>query len=563
PDEPATLHLGVDVFLPAGTPAHAPLSGTVVRAADGEVLLYHAPAEGVRFFTRFAGLELAERLEKNVVAGQRLGVVAAPGANGAPPPHLHLQLGVELIAGTLPGLGRASLRDAWLALCPDPSPLLGVQAAAPAPPPADTLLKRRGQVVQQSQEYYYQRPMPLVRGWRQYLYDDAGRAYLDAINNVAHVGHSHPHVSAAITRQLALLNTNSRFLYRGIVEYAERLAALLPEPLRVVFFVCSGSEANDLALRLARAHTRQHDVVVIDGEYHGNTTAVDEISTSLLDNPQAKNTRPWVHAAMRPNPFLGPFPANDPDCGAKYAADVARAVNEVREQGRGVAAFFTESLLGSSGGVALPAGYLQHAYAAVRAAGGLCIADEVQVGFGRMGTHFWAFETQGVVPDIVTMGKPIGNGYPLAAVVTTPAIAESFRQTTTYFNTYGGNPVACAAGMAVLDIIEGEGLQAQALEVGRAFRAALAGLGAHHEQLGAVYGQGMYLGAELVRDRAGKAPATALAMRVAERMRELGVIVYPTGDHYNVLKIKPPLVFNHTDVDFFVAMLDRALRECV
>jgi 4-aminobutyrate aminotransferase-like enzyme/Ser/Thr protein kinase RdoA (MazF antagonist) len=563
PDEPATLHLGADAFVPAGTPAHAPLAGTVVRAADGEVLLQHAPADGVSFFTRLAGLELAEGLEKNVVGGQPLGVVAAPGANGATPPHLHLQLGVELIAGTLPGLGRASLRDAWLALCPDPSPLLGVQAAAPASPPADALLQRRGQVVQQSQEYYYQRPMTLVRGWRQYLYDDAGRAYLDAINNVAHVGHSHPHVGAAITRQLALLNTNSRFLYRGIVEYAERVAALLPDPLRVVFFVCSGSEANDLALRLARAHTRQHDVVVIDGEYHGNTTAVDEISTSLLDNPQAKNTRPWVHAAMRPNPFLGPFPANDPDCGAKYAADVARAVGEVREQGRGVAAFFTESLLGSSGGVALPAGYLHHAYAAVRAAGGLCIADEVQVGFGRMGTHFWAFETQGVVPDIVTMGKPIGNGYPLAAVVTTPAIAESFRQTTTYFNTYGGNPVACAAGMAVLDIIEGEGLQAQALEVGRAFRAALAGLGAHHEQLGAVYGQGMYLGAELVRDRAGKAPATALAMRVAERMRELGVIVYPTGDHYNVLKIKPPLVFNHADVDFFMAMLDRALRECV
>ena len=563
PDEPATLHLGADVFAPAGTPVRAPLAGTLVRAEDSEVLLHHAPADGVSFFTRYAGLELAEELEKDVVAGQPLGTVAAPGASAAPPPHLHLQLGVELIAGTLPGLGQASLRDAWLALCPDPSPLLGVAAAAPIPPSADALLQRRGQVVQQSQEYYYQRPMSLVRGWRQYLYDDAGRAYLDAINNVAHVGHSHPHVSAAINRQLALLNTNSRFLYRGIVDYAERLAALLPDPLRVVFFVCSGSEANDLALRLARAATRQHDVVVVDGEYHGNTTAVDEISTSLLDNPQAKNTRPWVHAVMRPNPFIGPYPADDPDCGAKYAADVARAVNEVRAQGRGVAAFFTESLLGSSGGVALPPGYLQHAYGHVRAAGGLCIADEVQVGFGRMGTHFWAFETQGVVPDIVTMGKPIGNGYPLAAVVTTPAIAEAFRQTTTYFNTYGGNPVACTAGMAVLDVIEGEGLQAQALEVGQAFRAALAGLGARHEQLGAVYGQGMYLGAELVRDRASKAPATALAMRVAERMRELGVIVYPTGDHYNVLKIKPPLVFNHGDVDFFVAMLDRALHECV
>ncbi|HNP86378.1 MAG TPA: aminotransferase [Kouleothrix sp.] len=559
--EPATLHLGADVFVPAGTPVYAPLDGTVVRAAEHELLLRHAPAPGLVFFTRYAGIIPAAGLT-DMNAGQALGVVA-PTADSAPlPPHLHVQLGTELVHGALPSLGHASARAAWLALCPNPSALLGGGVvAAPAPTTADALLARRGRVVQQSQEYYYQRPMPLVRGWRQYLYDDAGRAYLDAINNVAHVGHSHPHITAAVSRQLALLNTNSRFLYGSIVEYAERLTALLPEPLRVVFFVCSGSEANDLALRLARAYTRQHDVVVIDGEYHGNTTAVDEISTSLLDNPEAKNTRPWVHPVLRPNPFSGPYPASDPEHSAKYAADVARALNDIRAQGRGVAAFFTESLLGSSGGVALPTGYLPAVYAAVRAVGGLCIADEVQVGFGRMGTHFWAFQTQRVVPDIVTLGKPIGNGYPLAAVVTTPAIAEAFQQTTTYFNTYGGNPVACAAGMAVLDVLEDEGLQAQALDVGNYFRAALTNLSAQHEQLGAVYGQGMYLGAELVTDRASKAPATALAMRIAERMRELGVIVYPTGDYYNVLKIKPPLVFTRANADFFVAMLDRALHE--
>jgi 4-aminobutyrate aminotransferase-like enzyme len=230
---------------------------------------------------------------------------------------------------------------------------------------------------------------------------------------------------------------------------------------------------------------------------------------------------------------------------------------------RGLAAFVAEGLLGSSGGIALPEGYLAAVYDAVRAAGGVCIADEVQVGFGRMGTHLWAFETQGVVPDIVTLGKPIGNGHPLSAVLTTPAVAEAFRDTTSYFNTYAGNPVSCEVGMAVLDVIEQEGLQAQALAVGRHFKAALSELIGRHELIGAVYGQGMYMGVELVRDREAKTPASAEALAVAERMRERGVIVYPTGDDYNILKIKPPLVFTQANAGFFVEMLDEVLREGV
>ena len=564
PDEPCALHLGADLCVPAGTPVSAPLGGIVEQVSADEIILRHQPADAIMFFTRYARVRPAAQLVAGaaVAAGQPIARVATASPDLPLPAHVHLQIGCEPPGGALPGLGRASQRAAWLSLCPDPNLILGLAALVPpAQIDAGALLARRARVIHQSQEYYYRQPPPIVRGWRQYLYDDAGRAYLDAINNVAHVGHSHPRVVAAAARQMALLNTNSRFLYPSIVEYAERLVARLPEPLRVVFFVCTGSEANDLALRLARAYTGQHDVIVIDGEYHGNTSAVDEISTSLLDNPAAKHTRPWVHAVLRPNTYRGPYGASDPDCAAKYAAEVQLAAARVAAQGRSVAAFVSESLLGSSGGVALPPGYLAAAYAAVRAHGGVCIADEVQVGFGRMGTHFWAFETQGVVPEIVTLGKPIGNGHPLSAVVTTPAVAAAFRNTTSYFNTYAGNPVSCAVGMAVLDVIEQEGLQANALAVGAYLKAALHELAGRHEQLGAVYGQGLYLGAELVRDRAGKVPATAAAMRVAERMRELGVIVYPTGDDYNILKIKPPLVFARADADYFVAMLDRALGD--
>ena len=404
--------------------------------------------------------------------------------------------------------------------------------------------------------------MQIVRGWRQYLIDDAGRAYLDAINNVAHVGHGHPRVVAAARRQMARLNTNNRFVYANLVEFSERLKALLPDTLSVVFLVNSGSEANDLALRLARTYTGSEHVLTIDGAYHGNTTAVYEVSTSILDNPTAaKAVKPYVHPVIQPNTFRGPHGADDPHAGLKYAAAVETAVAQLQSVGQRPAAFIGECLLGAPGGILPPAGYFPRVYDLVRAAGGVCIADEVQVGLGRVGSHRWAFEMQGVAPDIVTLGKPLGNGFPVSAVVTTPAIAEAFRQRFTYFNTFCGNPVACAAGLAVLDVLRDEDLQANAREVGAYFKAGLEDLMARHALVGAVYGQGLYLGVDLVRERETKAPAAAEAMAVCERMRDYGIIVYPTGDYYNILKIKPPLIFSRANADFFVAQLDRVLTE--
>src|SRR5262249_25622857 len=294
----------------------------------------------------------------------------------------------------------------------------------------------------------------------------AGGHYLAGGNNVAHVGHGHPRVVAAAARQMAVLNTNTRYLHDAILRYAERLAATLPEPLGVCFFVCSGSEANELALRLARAHTHAQDVIVIDSAYHGNTSALIDLSPYKFNGPGGSRQSDYVQVVPLPNAYRGLHRGNDRSVGEQYAAHVRDAIDRVHERGQRVAAFFAEPLLGCGGQIEPPTGYLAAAFQHVRAAGGVCVADEVQTGMGRVGSHFWAFQTQGVIPDIVTVGKPIGNGHPLGAVITTPEIAASFANGMEYFNTFGGNPVSCAVGMAVLDVIENDELQAHALQVG-------------------------------------------------------------------------------------------------
>ncbi len=400
----------------------------------------------------------------------------------------------------------------------------------------------------------YDRPLTIVRGQGAYLYDEAGRAYLDGVNNVCHVGHCHPHVVQAIQRQVAQLNTNTRYLHDHILDYAERLAGTLPDPLSVCYFVNSGSEANELALRLAHAYTARNEVIVVDHAYHGNTAATIGISPYKFDGPGGKGAPPHVRKAPSPDTYRGRYRRDTPDAGARYAAHVAALIDE-----RPACAFIAESILSCGGQIVLPAGYLADCYRAVRAAGGVCIADEVQVGFGRVGSHFWAFETQGVVPDIVTMGKPIGNGHPMAAVVTTPAIAHAFANGMEYFNTFGGNPVSCAAGLAVLDVIEREGLQQHALETGAHFLDLLDGLMERHPAIGDVRGLGLFLGIEFVSDGETRTPDAATARAAVEAMREQGVLLSTDGPDHNVIKIKPPLPFDAANADTVVSLLDAVL----
>jgi len=576
-DEHRTVHLGIDLFVPPGSAVHAPLAGTVHCLANNAaakdygplVILRHQADDRTQFFTLYGhlGPSCLERLVvgQQVTRGERIADVGAPPGNGDWAPHLHLQLITDLLEldRDYPGVAFASRCDVWRSLSPDPNVLLGIPAErfpAREPSSEDVLAVRRAHVGR-NLSVSYQRPLRIVRGWRQYLYDDTGRAYLDAYNNVPLVGHGHPRVVRAVQAQMALLNSNTRYLHENLTGYAERLTALLPAPLRVAFVLNSASEANELALRLARTHTRREDVVVLEHAYHGHTTTLIDISPYKFSGPGGGGRKSWVHVGPIPDDYRGAYRRSDPEAGRKYAAHVGEIIDRARVAGRSVAAFIAETLPSVGGQVVLPPGYLAEAYRHVRAAGGVCIADEVQVGFGRLGTHFWGFETQGVVPDIVVLGKPIGNGFPLAAVVTTPEIAASFDNGMEFFSTFGGNAVACAAGLAVLDVMRDEQLQANALRVGTRLLDGLRALMTRHPIVGDVRGSGLFLGVELVRDRGTLEPAGAEASYVVDRLRENGVLAGTDGPHHNVIKLRPPLIVADGDADLLVAVLDEVLGE--
>lgn len=560
-EEPATVQLGLRMMASLGERAHAPLAGVVVRAgADEPLVLRHSASQG-DFWTGWWGLDPTVETGSPVRGGDPLGTVRAARDDRGLGATVLVQVLVqqEQVDSPPPEWCRVGALEKWLDLTVDPAPLLGLGVGAAHTMNAEAVVSLRDRRLARSQRAYYRRPPKFVRGRGVWLYDEYARGYLDAINNVTHVGHAEPRISAAATRQIRRLNTNSRFIYEGLATYAERLVATLPAPLEVAFLVCTGSEANDLALRMARQVTSRTDVMVIDGAYHGNTAAVMGISPNRYKGPGGGGAPQTTHEVMCPDTYRGQYGRDDADAGDKYGADVERVANALVAECRPPAAFIAESLMGTAGNIVFPQGYLQRAFAAARRAGALCISDEVQVGVGRLGTHFWGFEAQGVIPDIVTMGKPLGNGHPVAAVVTTREIADAFDDGVKYFNTFAGNPVSCAIGTAVLDIVEDDDLLGNALTVGDYFLRSLQTLQDRHSLIGDVRGHGLYLGIELVSDPLTKEPAAAAALAVSELMMEHGVIVYPTGARDNVLKIKPPMVFGRPDVDLFVSTLDRVL----
>lgn len=413
------------------------------------------------------------------------------------------------------------------------------------------LIERRERLLGPAYRLFYAHPVHLVRGEGVWLYDSDGSAYLDVYNNVASVGHCHPHVVAALSKQAATLNTHTRYLTDGILDYAERLLALFPDELAHVMFTCTGSEANDLAYRAARAFTGGTGVIVTELAYHGVTIAISEMSPSLGDGIALA---PHVRTVRAPDAYRG-----GGDVGEAFAADVRAAIADMQAHSIRPAALLVDTIFSSDGVFADPAGFLAPAAAAIREAGGLMIADEVQPGFGRTGAGMWGFSRHGIVPDIVTMGKPMGNGHPMAAMVARPEILESFGKRTRYFNTFGGNPVSCAVGMAVLDVIEGESLIENARDVGAYLRDGLRGLANMHAIIGDVRGAGLFIGVELVTDRATKSPATAATARLVNGLREKRILISAAGPHANVLKIRPPLVFSRDNADQFLAAIDEVL----
>jgi 4-aminobutyrate aminotransferase-like enzyme len=405
----------------------------------------------------------------------------------------------------------------------------------------ETVLKLRQHYLGRNLGLAYQQPLHIVRGAGQYLFDSSGRKFLDAVNNVCHVGHCHPRVVAAGHMQMAQLNTNTRYLHENIVRYAERLTRTLPPTLEVCFFVNSGSEANELALRLASAHTQRHEWLVMDHGYYGNTSTLINLSPYKFNGKGGNGKPDHVHVLPQPD---------------SLRHRDAFAIPPVSDK---IAALLCEAMPSCGGQVVLPAQYLQRVYAEVREAGGVCIADEIQTGLGRLGTHFWAFATQDVVPDIVTIGKPLGNGHPIGAVVTTRAIAESFCNGMEYFNTFGGNPVSCAIGLAVLDVIADENLQTHAMAAGNHLKQQLQALMTKHKVIGDVRGTGLFLGIELVTDRSTLNPAPELATAIVDHMLKQQILLSVDGPSQNVIKIKPPLVFSKENGDELAAHLDAAL----
>ncbi|OLS61230.1 aminotransferase [Pseudomonas putida] len=545
PREPETFALQVELHLAQGTPLVAPFAGTWQVDGPNRGCLQGAQ---LSLWLWGCGDVLADG--QAVEAGQGLGQSGDS---------LTVQLcrvpGLRPPAFVVP-----SRAGAWQAVCPSPAGLLGFDCDAAPLGDAQALLARRDASFARSQKHYYQQPPQIERGWRNYLIDLQGRSYLDMLNNVAVLGHGHPRMVSEAAKQWSLLNTNSRFHYAAIAEFSERLLALAPKGMDRVFLVNSGTEANDLAIRLAWAASGGRDVLSVLEAYHGWSVATDAISTSIADNPQALTTRPeWVHPVTAPNTYRGKYRGSDST--TDYVRDVDATLAEVDATGRQLAGFICEPVYGNAGGIPLPPGYLQQVYARVRERGGVCIADEVQVGYGRMGEWFWGFEEQGVVPDIITMAKGMGNGHPLGAVITTRAIAEALEAEGYFFSSAGGSPVSCRIGMAVLDVMAEEGLWENAREVGAYFKARLQRLVDEYPLAGAVHGSGFYLGLELVRSLDTLEPASEETMILCNRLRDLGIFMQPTGDYLNILKIKPPMCTTRESVDFFVDSIARVLSE--
>lgn len=570
-----TTHMGIDVWADAGTPICAPLDGKVHSFQNNKndrdygptIILEHSINEHLRFYTLYGHLSIAS-LEKltpgmQITKGQQIATIGAPPENGNWPPHLHFQLILDMLGkeGDFPGVVFPNEANTWKSILPDPTPFFtGMLKEDKHKKTVDEILISRQQKLGKSLSVSYDRPLHMVRAHMQYLYDVNGQRYLDTVNNVPHVGHQHPRVVRAAQRQTGVLNTNTRYLHENIIDFAEQLLATFPPELCVVHFVNSGSEANELALRMTEAYTGQKDMVAVEVGYHGNTGGCIAISSYKFDGKGGKGAPPHTHIVPIPDTYRGLY-RTPKDAGDKYAAHIQQAIKKVQAQGRNVSGFICESILSCGGQIVLPEGYLKKAYQYIRAAGGLCIADEVQVGFGRVGDKFWGFDLQDVIPDIVTMGKPIGNGHPLAAVVTTRAVADAFANGMEYFNTFGGNPVSCAIGLEVLNIIKEEGLQNHALEVGRYLTEGLKSLQAQFPIIGDVRGHGLFLGFELVRNLDTLEPGDKEAAYLANRMRERGILMSTDGPLHNVLKIKPPMCFDKPHADFLLNNLKQVLSE--
>lgn len=570
-----TVHLGVDIFAPAGTPVHAPLRGKVVIAehrADpldygGMIILAHDTPQGDRFYTLYGHLDpdFIEHLKTGTMIerGCAFCRFGAQSVNGGWAPHLHFQLlmTAEGMAPSWPGVADPDDLKMWEALCPNPASLLNLEDEKTRYRPLEkaAVLQDRHRNFGGNLGLTYRDPVLLLRGWRHHLFDEWGRAFLDAYNNVPHVGHAHPRIQEVAADQLKRMNSNTRYLHPAQTAFAEKILSKLPDRLEVCYFVNSGSEANELALRLARAHTGAKGMITPDHGYHGNTTGAVDISAYKFNKPGGAGQPDWVALIEVADDYRGSFRRDDPNRAQRFADLVDPALAALRAKGHGLAGFIAETFPSVGGQIIPPQGYLPAVYAKIRAAGGVCIADEVQTGLGRLGEFYFGFEHQGALPDMVVLGKPIGNGHPIGVVVTTRAIAHSFDNGIEFFSTFGGSTLSCRIGTEVLNIVDNEALQSNAKAMGTRMIAGLKSLAQRHPSIGDVRGIGLFIGVELITPDGGH--GTDICTFVKNRMRDHRILIGSEGPKDNILKIRPPLTIEAEDVDMIVETLDKVLFE--
>ncbi len=569
--ESRSIHLGIDYWLSSKTPVHTILEGEVIIAINdagdkeygGLVILKHQ-TETVTFYTLYGHLSV-ESATKNKVGdilkkGSKIGALGNYPENGNWPPHLHFQVILSLLDYKVdyPGVAYYSEIEVWKSICPDPNLLFNSEALQKKENTNQKeLINYRKKHLGKSLSLQYKVPIEMVRGAGQYLLDSFGRKYLDTVNNVAHVGHENYQVVKAGQEQMALINTNSRYLHKNINALAKELIETLPTELNVLHFVNSGSEANELAIRMVKAVTNEKDIIASEIGYHGNSNMCIDISSYKFDGKGGKGAPEHTHIFPLPDAFRGKYRGDH--TAEDYAKEVQKQIETIQRKGRNVGAFIIEPIISCGGQIELPEGFLSQAYQLVREAGGICISDEVQTGCGRMGKTFWGFQLHDVIPDIVTIGKPLGNGHPIAAVACTQEVADKFANGMEYFNTFGGNPVSCAIATEVIRTVKRDKLQENALLVGEFLKKELKTLAKEFPVIGEVRGQGLFLGIELVDPKLN--PLAAQTDYLANRMKDHGILMSTDGPDHNVLKIKPPIVFTKENAKELLFYLRKIFAE--
>ncbi len=566
-----TIHLGIDFWIPEETPVYSVFDGRIVTIVNnnqekgyGGLIIVTHQVEDVTFYMLYGHLSLAsiKQFKKGdiVQKGTCIGYIGNKEENGGWIPHLHFQLMLSLLdyEDDFPGVADYTEISVWKDLCPSPNVLFNIKELETSFKVSNqSLIRYRKNHIGENLSLQYDVPIQMVRGEDVYLIDQFGNKYLDTVNNVAHVGHEHPEVVRAAQRQLAVLNTNTRYLHENLQRFSQELLETMPSELSVVYLVNSGSEANELAMRMIKANTGSQTMIASEVGYHGNTNACIDISSYKFDGKGGTGIPEHTHIIPLPDTFRGKYTGEN--AGEQYANEVLDQITKIKEKGGRLGGFIIEPIISCGGQIELPEGFLKKAYQYVREAGGLCISDEVQTGCGRLGTHFWGFQLHGVLPDIVTIGKPLGNGHPVAAVVCTPKVAEKFVNGMEYFNTFGGNPVSCAVGTTVLQLIKKEQLQENARKVGGYLKEQLQLLASDFPIIGDVRGKGLFVGFELVNS--SKEPLQVHASYLVNRMRAYKILMSTEGLDNNVIKIKPSLTFSTQNVDELLFYLRKILKE--